>query len=149
MRPRPNGRHFADDILKRFKFRLKFQWNLFPWVQYSSIGSDNGLVSNRRQALIRTNVGLGCRCTYASLGLNELKRNRPPRRDWLIVQHWKLSLLNICGLKASCFHSRSAWSVDQGSIKKRFAFNNSPIWHSISELYWQWYRQEFNFNLSL
>ena len=37
--PKQNGHHFADDIfkcnfwMKMFKFRLKFQWDLFPWVE--------------------------------------------------------------------------------------------------------------------
>ena len=40
--------------------------------QYIIIGSDNGLVPNRRQAIIWTNAGVvNCRI-YASLGLNEL-----------------------------------------------------------------------------
>ena len=39
LRPRQNGRHFADDIfkciflMKMFEFRLKFQWSLFLRVQ--------------------------------------------------------------------------------------------------------------------
>ena len=40
--------------------------------QYANIGSDNGLAPNRRQAIIWSNGGLGCRRIYASLGLNEL-----------------------------------------------------------------------------
>ena len=40
--------------------------------QNSIIGSDNGLVPNRRQAIILTNNGLGFWRIYASLGLNEL-----------------------------------------------------------------------------
>ena len=61
LRPRQNGRHFADDILsafswmKMFEFRLKFHWSLF--LKYSSIGSDNGLAPTRRQAIIWTNDG--------------------------------------------------------------------------------------------
>ena len=41
-------------------------------LQYGSIGSDNGLAPNRRQAIIWTNVGMLYRRIYASLGLNEL-----------------------------------------------------------------------------
>ena len=40
--------------------------------QNTSIGSDNGLVPNMRQAIIGTNGGLCCRRMYASVGLNEL-----------------------------------------------------------------------------
>ena len=38
--------------------------------QYFIIDSNNGLASNRRQAIIGTNVGLVYRHIYASLGLN-------------------------------------------------------------------------------
>ena len=36
--------------------------------QYGSIGSDNGLAPNRRQAIIRINDGLGYWCIYTSFG---------------------------------------------------------------------------------
>ena len=39
--------------------------------QYVIIGSDNGLVPNRQQAIIWTNDGLVYWGIYASLGLNE------------------------------------------------------------------------------
>ena len=58
-----NGRHFAD-IFKRvfldeniwicINISLKF----IPKDPIDSIGSDNGLVPNRRQAIIWTNGGL-------------------------------------------------------------------------------------------
>ena len=56
---------------------FKFHWSLLPGVQLtiSSIGWDNGLAPNRRQAIIWTNDVLGCRRIYAFLGLNELKEN--------------------------------------------------------------------------
>ena len=69
LRPRQNCHHFADDIfkcvfswMKMYEFRLGFNWRLFlnfltNW-QFSSIGSDNGLVPTGRQAIIWTNVGL-------------------------------------------------------------------------------------------
>ena len=40
--------------------------------QQSSIGSDNGLVPNRQQAIIWTNDGLVHWCKYALLSLNEI-----------------------------------------------------------------------------
>ena len=58
---------------------VNFEWNFTElcsqgsnW-QYASIGSDNGLVPNRRQAIIWNNGGLGCQLIYASRGLNELR----------------------------------------------------------------------------
>ena len=41
--------------------------------QYGSIGSDNGLALNRRQAIIWANVGILYWCKYSSLGPAELK----------------------------------------------------------------------------
>ena len=43
--------------------------------QYCSIGSDNGLAPNRRQAIIWTNDDPVQRHIYASLGLNELSNS--------------------------------------------------------------------------
>ena len=40
-----------------FQIRLRFHWNLFLMVQNSSMGSNNGLAPNRRQAIIGTNDG--------------------------------------------------------------------------------------------
>ena len=64
LRPRQNGRHFADDTFKRvililLEFRLRFRRSLFLRTnqQYSSFGSDNGLVPTRRQAITWTNDG--------------------------------------------------------------------------------------------
>ena len=63
--------------MKMYEFRLRFHWSLFlrSKKQYSSIGSDNGLVPTRRQAIIWTNDGLSYWRIYASLGLNELMRD--------------------------------------------------------------------------
>ena len=64
LRPRQNHRHFADDIFKRSflnedvwisrKILLEFVPEL--WINIS-IGSDNGLPSTRRQAIIWANDG--------------------------------------------------------------------------------------------
>ena len=40
-----------------YEFLLKFYWSLFN-QQYSTIGSDNGLVSTGRQAIIWTDDGV-------------------------------------------------------------------------------------------
>ena len=49
----------AFSWMKMFQLRLKFHWCYFQGSnkQYSSIGSDNGLVPARRQAIIWTNGG--------------------------------------------------------------------------------------------
>ena len=65
LRPRQNGRHFADDTFKRiFLMKMLEFWLNFTEVcsqrsnkQYSSIGSGNGLAPTRRQAINWTNGG--------------------------------------------------------------------------------------------
>ena len=61
LRLRQNGRYFADDIFNCI-FLNENVWiltnisrKLVPKCQYSSIGSDNGLVPTRWQAIILTN----------------------------------------------------------------------------------------------
>ena len=61
----------AFSWMKMYEFR--FHWSLFLRVQlqYSSIGSDNGLAPVRRQGIIWTSDGLVHWRIYASLDLNE------------------------------------------------------------------------------
>ena len=69
-----NGRHFADDIFRRifvndkFSILIKISLKFVPkcW-QYTSIGLDNGLAPNRRQATIQTNAVLIHWRIYAAL----------------------------------------------------------------------------------
>ena len=51
---------YAFSLMKKFDFPLIFHW------KYTSIGSDNGLVPNRQQAIIGTKCGLVYWCVYAS-----------------------------------------------------------------------------------
>ena len=75
LRPRQNGRHFVHDIFKCIAPNEPF-WILHKILGsnqiYSSIGSDNGLASIRRQAIIWTKISLLYWRMYAPLGLNEL-----------------------------------------------------------------------------
>ena len=63
MRPRQNGRHFAEDSFKRIfmnenvRISIKISLKFVPNKQYPVIGSDDGLVPTRRQAIILTNDG--------------------------------------------------------------------------------------------
>ena len=66
LRPRQNGRYFADDIFKCIFLNenawilLKISLKFVPKVRIdtnSSIGSDNGLAPARRQAITWTNDG--------------------------------------------------------------------------------------------
>ena len=54
LKPRQNGRYFADYIFKCI-FLNENVWILIDILQYSSIGSDNGLAPTRQQAIIWTN----------------------------------------------------------------------------------------------
>ena len=56
-----------------------FYWSLFVKVQFIifQIGLDNGLVSNKQQAIIWIKGGLVYGCIYASLGLNVLVNMQP------------------------------------------------------------------------
>ena len=66
LRPRQNGRHFADAIFKCILLNenawisLEISLKFVPKVQINninSIGSDNGMAPARRQAIIWTNDG--------------------------------------------------------------------------------------------
>ena len=81
-------------------FPILVRWHLFiesaprisHWGQQNGgIGSDNGLVPNRQQAIIWTNHGLGHSHIYASLSLNEIWWTYPEmdRLPWgLPYGHW-------------------------------------------------------------
>ena len=79
---RQSGRHFLDDIVKcifmneNVKISIKISLKSVSQgstLQYSSIGSDNGLAPSRRQAIIWINGSIVYWRIYASLGLNELR----------------------------------------------------------------------------
>ena len=63
----------AFSWMKIYEFRLKCHWILFQRIKLtiSIIGSDNGLVPSRRQAIISTNDG-EFTDVHASLRLNEI-----------------------------------------------------------------------------
>ena len=67
LRLRQNGRHFPDDIFICTEVCSQGS------NQCSSIGSDNGLMPVRRQAIIWINGGLDYSGIYTSLGHNELR----------------------------------------------------------------------------
>ena len=63
LRPGQNGCHFADIfncifLNEKFKYDLTEICSLGSNSQYGSIGSDNGLALNRRQAIIWSYVGM-------------------------------------------------------------------------------------------
>ena len=60
--------------MKKVEFGLEFDWNLFPgydW-QKASIGSGNGLMPNRRQAITWNNADPVHWHIYVALGGDEL-----------------------------------------------------------------------------
>ena len=102
-RPKQNGRHFAGDIfngissnenLRIKKKSLKYvSWGLNR--QFSSIGSDNGLAPNRRQAVIWTSVGMFYGRIYVSLGLNELISSNVDEMDWRLLPGARLAQVTM------------------------------------------------------
>ena len=78
-RPRQNGHHFADDMLRYFfikengRISIDISLKIIPEGQIKNIppiGSDNGLAPTMRQAIIWTNVGkftVACRRHSASI----------------------------------------------------------------------------------
>ena len=80
LRQKQNGRLFADDVFIRIILNenswisnnISLKYVPYGLIDNVIIGSDNGLASNRRQAIIWTNNGLVYWRIYASLGLNEL-----------------------------------------------------------------------------
>ena len=100
LRPTQNGCHYADDTFKCIFLNenFKFKWNfinicsLWSNWQYGSIGSDNGLAPNRRQAIIWTNVGMFYWRINASLGLKGL-----------------MPVCGVCCLKALQPQSKTDW----------------------------------------
>ena len=75
LRPRQNGRHFADDIFNCIFLNENF-WisnislKCVPYgliEKYVIVGSDNGLAPNKRQAIIWSNGGLVYWRIYASV----------------------------------------------------------------------------------
>ena len=80
LRPRQDGCHFPDDIIKCIFLKenawilLKISLNFVPKGSINNIpSSDDGLAPIRRQDIFWTDDGPVNRCICASLGLNELK----------------------------------------------------------------------------
>ena len=75
---RQNGRHFADMFKCIFSYEdccilTETSLEFMPKGPVkASIGSDNGLAPNRRQAIIWTNADPIHRCIYVALGGDEL-----------------------------------------------------------------------------
>ena len=116
LRPRRNGQHFADNIFKRILFNenlwisIKIEIQRFslnkireilltfvPNLQYSSLGSDNGLAPSRRQAIIWTNDGFftDTNMIYASLGLNELRVQDSYGTHFVLASMYQLTSLQM------------------------------------------------------
>ena len=81
LRPRENGRHFADDIFKciftneNLWISIKFHWSLFPRVQLTIFQHrfKKWLGDDQATSHYMNQWWLDYRRVYASLGLNELK----------------------------------------------------------------------------
>ena len=60
--------------------------SLGSYKQNGSIGSDNGSVTTRRQAIIWSNVDMLYWCIYLSIGLSELRNSFVLNRQWVITK---------------------------------------------------------------
>ena len=85
LRPRQNSRHFPNDIFKciflneNVEFLLKFQWSLFPRVQFTIFQHwfRQWLGAVQATSHYLNQWWLVYWCIYASPGLNELKVWKP------------------------------------------------------------------------
>ena len=98
--------------MKIFEFWLKCRGILFPRVQLTICQhcfrkSHNGLVPNRWQAIIWTNVGLGCQRIYASLSLNELICQGLKQHHLDLLNHIYCLLVSF---QTSCIDIHQKWS---------------------------------------
>ena len=75
-------RHFLEWKWLSFDLNFKEVFSQRSNWQFSSIGSDNCLMPNRRQAIILTNDVLACRRLYASYGINPIKKITYPVLPW-------------------------------------------------------------------
>ena len=66
--------------------------------QYGSIFSDNGLVSNKRQAIILSNDDMFCWPIYTPRGLNE-SMTKSEYLDMLMIQRLTMPLPTHCGFE--------------------------------------------------
>ena len=109
---------------------LNFKYNFIDvcsqgsnW-KHSSIGSDNGLAPNRRQAIIWTNAVLGYRHKYASLGLNELTY-------WSRVMYICISKLGHHWFRSLLWHQAIIWTYADLMLIEPSRTNFSEIWLKI------------------
>ena len=109
--PWTNGRHFANDISnacswkKKFHYWLRFCWSLFlrcNWQQHS-IGLDNGLAPNRRQAINGTNADPIHWRIYAALGGDVLIKEDTYLQGKVSISHKVPALIVSLGSPRSSF----------------------------------------------
>ena len=101
--------HFLEWKLLSFKLNFTELCSLWSYWQYSSIGSNNGLVPNRRWAIIWANDSLACWCIYMSLGLNELRSETSPMKS--VLQ----------------FSTEMAWTSSQSCLQLSYHIESQEI----------------------
>ena len=131
LRPRKNGRHFADDVfkcifrMKMLEFRWKFNWSLFPIVQ-STI--------TQAQQWFRSWLGL------SDLTLDIMHGNITGHR----IQHtWKIKFWYIChisggwvNIKMSSYQYRESYCGDKTILRPSYLLNGSFYTGKMTSLYW-------------
>ena len=137
----------AFSWLKIFEVQLKFHWICSQgsnW-QYANIVSDNGLAPNRRQAIIWTNDGLGCRriCIHALLDLNDLNNDQLDKYENVHDKQIVFQLVTKECLDAVCKEYicvNNHW-VHVSSSKKtmsKIIDTNSTVFTGVFQLAWYW-----------
>ena len=100
LRPRQNGHHFANNILKynflneNVQISLKISLRFVPKIWINNIPALVQIMAWCLQAIIWIKDGQSHRCIYESLGFNELK------------QLWMISLQNLNSLRPSDAYMR-------------------------------------------
>ena len=129
LRPRQNGRHFKEGIIFKCIFLNENCWisNIMPLkcVPYGLIdnviiGSDNGFVLNRQQAVIWSNSSLVYSRIYASLGLNELMLTIIPLKS---SPEWE-SIVSSTDRSRICF---LVCMIIMGALYSHFT-GDPPLW---------------------
>ena len=120
LRPRQNGHHFPDDILKWIFVNENAWVSITMPLKFVPRGRINNIPAlvqimtswpPGKTALIWTNDGLGYRCIYASLGVNELTASPGELQVFtavLILHFW---CYKIQPIQLICLHVKFVWDI--------------------------------------
>ena len=98
---------YAFSWMKRFVFWFEFHWSLFLRIQLTkvSVGSGNGLVPNKRQAITWSNAGPVYWRIFAALGETKCAA-------WASCQIRKIAGAHAPGMPGTCYPSPQVSDTD-------------------------------------